>query len=562
MQKKVSLQDINVITALSDSRKSKVYLVSMENTPDKLAIFKKYQGTDMVESCCRIENLKSEYFPKVYAVWEENGETLLLEEYISGETLQDKLDAEVLLQEKDITFYMQELCGALHVLHNAVPPIIHRDVKPENVIVTKAGKVKLLDFDASREYGEDKERDTVLLGTKEYASPEQFGFMQTDVRSDIYSWGVVYSELLGHAQVNKKYAKKARKIINRATMFDPEKRYSDTETVMRDVQQFKRSEHPYRIPVLSAIGVAVISVACVMVMKESPQEGNVAQQSSIASLESEQENVVESKEELVFPLESKPIEVVSLAEAYNYVSIEEEVQAKHRFIMETRSDLYHGFVFDDNDSGVYSATQETVIGNQYEVLRFLKAYPRDIVVHDNRFEGKVINNVSYCPYLEDVGIDGSRQFLEAKDYAIKYGNVLSISADCLQTLEPGAYTFTMEIGKDADGLLYGFYLVVHGAEEHVDNFRVHTLNEIAYYSSESRNDVVFYVNNTPYPIQAVWANNAVLNAEEYQLVDDGFGVVLHPDFLEQYEEQDRLELLIKTANGKWVRCRVIYLKHF
>ena len=121
----------------------------------------------------RIEELKSIFFPEVYGVWEENGNTFLIEEYIPGETLVEKVEQGCLFSEEELSRYMLQLCEALLVLHRAEPPIIHRDLKPDNILVTEEGSLKLLDFDAAREYDEAQSRDTVILGTKEYASPEQ-----------------------------------------------------------------------------------------------------------------------------------------------------------------------------------------------------------------------------------------------------------------------------------------------------------------------------------------------------------------------------------------------------
>jgi len=66
------------------------------------------------------------------------------------------------------------------MFHNAVPPIICRDLKAQNVIMTNDGKIKLIDFDIARVYQPGKGRDTMLMGTQGYAAPEQFGFGQTD----------------------------------------------------------------------------------------------------------------------------------------------------------------------------------------------------------------------------------------------------------------------------------------------------------------------------------------------------------------------------------------------
>ena len=96
----------------------------------------------------------------------------------------------------------------------------------------------------------------------------------------------------------------------------------------------------------------------------------------------------------------------------------------------------------------------------------------------------------------------------------------------------------------------------------MDNFRVHVVNNIAYYSSEKQNDVIFYVNNTPYPISQIQLEDVLLKEEDDQLTEDGFGVVFHPQLLNQYADLESIELVFTMENGKRVMCRIINLTHF
>jgi len=337
--------NFEIITTLSESERTKVYLVVLQNLSKQFAILKKHRDTDLLDCYRRIESLQSEYFPKIYGIWEENGEINVLEEYISGETLQERLEREPLLQEREITLYLQELCRALQVLHHANPPIIHRDIKPGNVMITDAGEIRIFDFDASRQYKEERDRDTVLLGTREYASPEQFGFMQTDVRSDIYSWGIVYSEMLEHSLVSRSYAKRAKKMIDRATMFDPQKRYPDTEALLKDLTHPRTTRKIYLLCITVSL-LCLLSVIVILRMRVSS-----------TSVAEDKELEVATEEMVVERSSSEDLgreDVVPLEEAYHYISIEEEYQKKEPLVMVTNPDLYITDVYNDNDSGQYS----------------------------------------------------------------------------------------------------------------------------------------------------------------------------------------------------------------
>ena len=100
------------------------------------------------------------------------------------------------MEEAQIIKLMLQLCDTLIYLHGQTPAVIHRDIKPQNIIVDEAGKIKLIDFGISRLYDKSAHNDTVFIGTQEFAPPEQYGFSQTDERSDIFSLGVVLCWLL------------------------------------------------------------------------------------------------------------------------------------------------------------------------------------------------------------------------------------------------------------------------------------------------------------------------------------------------------------------------------
>ena len=85
--------------------------------------------------------------------------------------------------------YALQLCNVLAYLHQQQPPIIFRDLKPTNVMVTANGHVFLIDFGIARIFKEGQEQDTVFLGSPGYAAPEQHGSAQTNPRSDLYSLG-------------------------------------------------------------------------------------------------------------------------------------------------------------------------------------------------------------------------------------------------------------------------------------------------------------------------------------------------------------------------------------
>ena len=180
----------------------------------------------------RVEN-NSLYFPQIIEVIEDKEQLILVEEYIEGINLEDYLMGTALEEETAAEIAIQ-ICEALQLLHHACPMIIYRDLKAENVMITSERKVKLIDFDISREYQKGKKRDTRLLGTAEYAAPEQFGYFQTDNRTDIYAFGVLFNYMLtGKFPVEYITEGTYTELIHKCIELEPGKRYQSIEEILQ-----------------------------------------------------------------------------------------------------------------------------------------------------------------------------------------------------------------------------------------------------------------------------------------------------------------------------------------
>ncbi len=175
------------------------------------------------------------HLPRVYIFLKTESQIIVVMEYLRGENLWDRLEHEG-CGLASARKYFPALCRAVSELHEGFdPPIIHRDLKPTNVLITPFGYLKLLDFGISREYRTDAPTDTQFLGTREYAPPEQFGYRQTDERSDVYSLGMIlYHMLTGQTPsaalhdggfADPDIPEAMRSVLMKATEFDPARRY-------------------------------------------------------------------------------------------------------------------------------------------------------------------------------------------------------------------------------------------------------------------------------------------------------------------------------------------------
>ncbi|MDD6066318.1 MAG: serine/threonine-protein kinase [Firmicutes bacterium] len=187
--------------------------------------------------------------PRIIEYCEENNQLIVIEEFISGESLEDKINNASFTVE-DILHYMLDLCDILEKFHSMEPAIIHRDIKPSNVIITNYNRAVLLDFNAAKYYSAQSKEDTVLLGTHGYAAPEQYGFGASSPQTDIYSLGVMLKEMLAsiHNSVNHLDI-----IADTCTQLDPAKRYQSVADLKRELclslptqPSIKKSRNPSR----------------------------------------------------------------------------------------------------------------------------------------------------------------------------------------------------------------------------------------------------------------------------------------------------------------------------
>ena len=202
------------------------------------------------------EGMRSSSLPRVICCKESNGVESVLLEYIAGETLSDYVARTGPSLECACEIFPR-LCSAADVLRTSFdPPLIHRDIKPSNSLIS-CGAPVLIDFGIARQYRPDATQDTTKFGTRGYAAPEQYGFGQTGVQTDVYALGMVlYFCLTGEnpqgALTDKDIGacdipRTCKDVLRRATAFDPSDRYPTARDLelawSRAVDAEKESRH-------------------------------------------------------------------------------------------------------------------------------------------------------------------------------------------------------------------------------------------------------------------------------------------------------------------------------
>ena len=162
--------------------------------------------------------------PHVYECLDDGGTVIVIEEYVPGKTLRQYLEEQGAVSEARAKEIVGKLCDVLVTLHGMRHPIVCRDLKPENVILSGDDKLYIVDLDAAK-FIRPGVKDTVLLGTPGYAAPEQFGFAVSDERTDVYAAGVILNELLtGCLPADRIADGYLADVIRRATSIDPKER--------------------------------------------------------------------------------------------------------------------------------------------------------------------------------------------------------------------------------------------------------------------------------------------------------------------------------------------------
>ncbi len=246
-------------------------------------IIKQLTGADK-EAMREVEVLKGirhPGIPMIVDVVKEEERITIIREYAEGKTLDRELENGIFSQDQVVGIGLQ-LCGIIRFLHEGLSkPLIFRDMKPGNIVMTEDGQLKLIDFGIARFYHDGQEHDTCYLGTKGFASPEQFGFSQSDVRTDVFGIGATLYNLLTRMDlgkppyrimpirpVNNSVTSSMEAIINKACAIDKNRRYQAVSEMIHDLERLTvRKERMSMEAVMKSskavkIGIAPVSRGC------------------------------------------------------------------------------------------------------------------------------------------------------------------------------------------------------------------------------------------------------------------------------------------------------------
>lgn len=207
-----------------------------------------------------LKRLDHPALPRIVDIIDNELGFFIVMDYIDGNSLDRILEEDGPIQEETLIHWAKQVCEVLDYLHNQKPnPVIHRDMKPGNLMLSSIGKIKLIDFGIAREHKEDVTTDTTHIGTRGYAAPEQYGSHQTDARTDIYSLGVTLYHLATGKGPNdppfelkpirelKAYLSEGLEyIIGKCTQQDPSLRYQTAAQLLHDLVNINKLNSQYK----------------------------------------------------------------------------------------------------------------------------------------------------------------------------------------------------------------------------------------------------------------------------------------------------------------------------
>ncbi|MCI6377176.1 MAG: hypothetical protein MR842_05400 [Clostridiales bacterium] len=211
-------------------------------------------------------NAGTRCIPKPLQFAQEGECAWLARAWCEGETLAALVRRQGFLDERRVTLLGAALCDALSALH--AHGFVCRDVKPENVVIAPDETAVLIDCDAARRYAPGKAHDTFFVASRETAAPEQYGFSQSDERTDVYGAGRTLMYMACgcyHArQLNRLRLSRAfKRVLLRAASAQPERRYPSAAALKAALERCRRFRRlPLAAGAALAVGIVVLGVAC------------------------------------------------------------------------------------------------------------------------------------------------------------------------------------------------------------------------------------------------------------------------------------------------------------
>lgn len=413
-----------------------------------------------------LASLNHSDIPRIVDRVETDSDYFVVMDFIDGISLGKKLIQEKHLREEDIVEWAKMLCDVLYYLHTVREnPIVYRDMKPDNIMLTKAGRVKLIDFGIAKECERNKVQTEPSVGTKGYAAPEQYksGSNILDERTDIYSLGATLFTLATGIvpgkppkaitpirEINPLLSEGLEYIIYKCTRDDPKERYKDCLELKEDLINIDKLNSNYRksmerklISFFSSLACCIICLIFVVIGYKGIQKGKVDNYESAykeALTYEKKGKYEEAEKEYNRAIESKPDEIDSYKRLFNLLlpkdddkDIEEKtklaIDELRKYVDKKSSPMYH------NRELMYQLIKKCIDVNDPVYGAYAEEYIKYIKESKEYKNGKIDKGeidcyeiiVSNC--INDISTQNFDEFKEALVELEKYTDNSSINLD-------------------------------------------------------------------------------------------------------------------------------------
>lgn len=382
--------------------------------------------------------------PRIVDIIDTGKTVYVVMDYIEGQSLDQILEQNGEQPQELVIEWAKQLCDVLRYLHSQNPPIIYRDMKPANVMLKPEGNLKVIDFGIAREYKEQNIKDTVNLGTRGYAAPEQFGGKgQTDARTDIYCLGAtLYHLVTGQnpgeppyeirpiREWNSNLSAGLEAIILKCTQADPKERYQSCDELMYALEHYTEADDSYRkkqkkklrVFILAAV-FSMISLAGGFVFKNMATKANRANyEKLIAVLDTtDYEEKIKNYTEAISLYPHRSDAYIKMLEAYR----------ENGFGMDENKEFmyYYNENFRGSNTSSYDKTSDDYASLNYEagITYFYSFNPEDSGTSDENvqneddqknFRTRALKALPFFQEVNDNGKESYGNYKLAKSYFI------------------------------------------------------------------------------------------------------------------------------------------------
>ena len=551
----------SIITEIKKSNKSNIYLASVEwHTFPVIVKEIKYGNIKVFEA---LKNISSAHLPQILYVEEMDDCLLVVEEYLEGELLSEYI-REQKLTEENCLYIAEQMCDALKVLHSHVPPLIHRDIKPSNIIIGKTGDIKLIDFDSSRLYNDEAENDTRFLGTEKYAPPEQYGFSQTDCRSDIYSFGVVLEKFTQF--ISTRRMKKWKFMVEKSTLFSPDSRFQDTDEICIELKKIRKNVAP--VAMKSAIIIAALLVCtfvCFFIINRSftntndvGTQDNESTTSTIAMLEDistqETNQTTKPQEHDVIDNNTTDNNITDNNATENTTTTKEEETTLDDGLEYQYSSISPEWRDLPSDIPEYVSLKEEIREHRSVVIYHFKdrKYSSDYLHQEKDLDYSTVEllGISLCAIDSGAIYNIDTQYIELKD------NVIALSREYMDKLENGYYLVTAQF-KKSNGETYNSSVHLYVASSDVYEEANWCLQHTTFSYRGGENEKIHLVvkNHCINTLDSLKTFDGMeIDKSMYKVLQEGRVLEISSELLSMYKDYISIEFTVVFQDG---RCETI-----